>query len=81
MQQRMAGSMAIIAFAVCLLIGGWQADNTFTTTVCRALAAMAGTFVVGLILGAVAQKMLEENLRTEEKKLKNNEAKPAAEDR
>lgn len=81
MQQKMAGSMAIIAFAVCLLIGGWQADNTFTTTVCRALAAMAGTFFVGLILGAVAQKMLEENLRTEEKKLKNNEAKPAAEDR
>lgn len=81
MQRRLAGSMAILAFAICLLIGGWQADNTFTTTVCRALVAMAGTFVVGLILGAVAQKMLDENVRTEEKKLKNNKVKTAGEDR
>lgn len=81
MQRRLAGSMAILAFAICLLIGGWQADNTFTTTVCRALVAMAGTFIIGLILGAVAQKMLDENLRDEEKKLKNNEAKTAAQDR
>ncbi|MCC6422427.1 MAG: hypothetical protein IT447_03040 [Phycisphaerales bacterium] len=81
MQQRMAGSMAVLAFAICLLIGGLQADNTFTTTVSRALVAMAGTFVVGLILGAVARKMLDENLNDEVKKLKNNEAKTATEDR
>ena len=74
MPQRIAASLALIAFVVCLLIGGLEADNTFATTVGRALVAMAGTFVVGLVLGAMAQKMIDENLKKEEEKLKNSQA-------
>ena len=53
--------MSLVAFAVCLLMG-LRADNTFSTIVANALLAMAGTFAVGLVVGAMAQKMLDENL-------------------
>jgi hypothetical protein len=67
MPQRVAAILSILAFAMCLLIGGLEADNPFTTTVSRALVAMLGTFVVGLILGSMAQKMLKENVSATEK--------------
>ena len=60
MVKRIAGTMAIIAFALCL-IAGIGADNTFATSVARALIAMLATLVVGLIVGAMAQRMLDEN--------------------
>jgi hypothetical protein len=60
---RLAAILALLAFAFCLIVGGLQAGNTFTTTVSRALAAMAGTFVIGLILGSMGQKMIDENLK------------------
>ena len=69
---RIAATMSLIAFAICLLIGGLEADNTFTTVVGRALAAMAVTLVIGLIIGAMAQRMLDENLKAEEEKLKKS---------
>jgi hypothetical protein len=53
--------MALVAFAVCILVG-LQAENTFATIVSNALLAMAVTFVVGLVVGAMAQKMLDENV-------------------
>jgi len=74
MPQRVAAILSIIAFAMCL-VGGLQADNTFTTTVSRALMAMLGTFVVGLILGAMGQKMLTENVKMSEKKSKDLQSK------
>ncbi len=49
---------------------GIEADNTFTTTVERALMAMAVTLVIGLVVGTMASKMLEENLKSHEEKLK-----------
>ncbi len=58
----------MIAFAICLLIGAFQADNSFSTTVQRALVAMVVTLIVGLIVGAMAQKMLDENLKHQEEK-------------
>jgi hypothetical protein len=67
MPQRLAAVMSLLAFAVCLVIGGVGADNPFTTTVERALAAMSGTFVVALVAGYMAQKMIEENVRAAEK--------------
>lgn len=73
MPRRIAASLALIAFVICLLIGGLEADNTFATTVGRALVAMAGTFVIGLVLGAMAQRMIEENLKREAEKLKNSQ--------
>jgi hypothetical protein len=63
MPQRLAAILALLAFAFCLVVGGLETGNTFTTTVSRALAAMAGTFVVGLLLGAMAQRMIDENLK------------------
>jgi NhaP-type Na+/H+ or K+/H+ antiporter len=71
--KRVAAAMGLVMFAVTLLVGGIQADNPFSTAVLRALLAMAGTFVIGLVLGAMGQRMLEENLRARREKLKNNE--------
>jgi hypothetical protein len=62
MPTRLAAILALLVFAVCLLVGGIETGNTFTTTVTRALGAMIGTFVIGLIVGSMGQKMIDENL-------------------
>jgi len=62
MPQRMAAAMSLIVFALCLLIGGLGADNSFGVAVGRALVAMAGTFVVALVIGHMAKRMIEENV-------------------
>jgi len=71
MTHRMAASMSLIVFATCLAAGA-VAGNSFSTTVGRALLAMGGTYVIGLIVGAMGRKMIEENLRAEEKKLRDS---------
>jgi L-asparagine transporter-like permease len=71
--QKVAAILAMLAFAMCMVVGGLQADNPFVTTVSRSLVAMAGTFVVGLVLGAMGQKMLTENVA--QKKVKDLAAK------
>jgi uncharacterized membrane protein len=80
MPRRLAASAGLVVFAVCLVLGA-GAGNTFGTTVGRALLAMGGTVVIGLVVGAMGQRMLEENLRDAEKKLKNSAADPGAVDR
>ena len=70
MPRRLAAICALLVFALCLLLG-MGAHNTFTTTITRALVAMAGTFAIGLAVGAAAQKMLDENLNTEQQRLKD----------
>jgi hypothetical protein len=62
MTRRIAASLSLIAFAVCLVMGGFQAENSFSTSVQRALVAMVITLIVGLAVGAMAQKMLDENI-------------------
>ena len=69
MPKRMAAVCALLVFALCLVLG-MQANNSFTTTVTRGLVAMACTFVVGLVLGTAAQRMIDENLKHEEERLK-----------
>jgi uncharacterized membrane protein len=64
--KRISASLSLIAFAICLLIGAFEADNSFATTVQRALLAMVITLFVGLLIGAMAQKMLDENLKHHE---------------
>lgn len=81
MPTRIAAACSVLVFAVCLVIGGFQADNTLATTVGRALVAMGGTFVVGLVLGVMAKRMLEENIEMEKKKLKNKEMESLVDDR
>lgn len=67
--KRIAVVMSLTVFVACLFIGGFDAKNTFGTTVWRALLAMAGTLVIGLVVGVAAEKMLDENLKDQEKKL------------
>ena len=80
MTQRIAALTSLVAFAFCLIVG-LQADNTFGTTVSRALTAMCVTFCIGLVLGAMAQKMLDENVKHEQEKLKVSEAQTPVSDR
>ena len=69
-------------FAVCLVSGrGIEADNTFATTVERALMAMVGDVRHRAGRRAMAQKMLEENVKHRKEKLKNSEAKSEPSDR
>lgn len=70
MPLRIAGILSLFAFAVCLVAGAFGAANPFSTIVMRALSAMACTFTVGLVVGLMAQKMLEENLSEEGRRLK-----------
>jgi len=81
MPRRIAATLSLIAFAICLLIGGFQAENSFATTVQRALVAMVVTLIVGLVVGAMAQKMLDENLKHEEEKTINPSTKSEGADR
>jgi hypothetical protein len=68
MNKRIAAAMSLVAFALCLAMG-IAAENTFATTVSRALGAMLATLVVGLIVGAMAQRMLDENLAARKRDL------------
>ena len=70
MPLRIASTLSLLSFAACLVAGGFAGGNGFATVVWRALSAMACTFVVGLVVGLMAQKMLEENLAAESKRLK-----------
>lgn len=79
--RRIAAVLALIAFSFTLVIGGVQAGNSFATTVLRALAAMAATFVLGLVAGAMLNRMVEENVAVQEKKLKELSAESTANDR
>lgn len=62
MPNRLAGILALIAFALCLLVGLVEADNDFGTVVWRALVAMGGTLLVGYCIGLMAERMIKENV-------------------
>ena len=61
MPQRMSAAMAFLAFAVCL-VAGLAAGNSPATILGHALEAMGATLVIGLVVGWMARRMLEENL-------------------
>ena len=62
---RVAAVTSFVVFAVCLVAG---ADNPFGTAVGRALVAMGATLGVGLIVGWMGQKMIEENVTQQQAK-------------
>ena len=80
MATRVSGILSLLVFAICLVVG-LEVDNTFATTVERALTAMMVTAVIGLVLGGMAGKMLDENLKSREEKLKKNSASSPQDDR
>ena len=65
MPTRIAGCLSLLSFAACLLAGGLGGDAAFGTILGRALGALCFTFVLGLLVGAMAQRMLEESLEKE----------------
>jgi NhaP-type Na+/H+ or K+/H+ antiporter len=77
--RRLAVAVALIVFSVCLICG-MMAENTFVETVRRALIAMFVTLLVGLVIGSMGQKMLQENVKQLAKKQENSE-KPQTKDR
>lgn len=77
---RVAAAMSLVVFMVCLL-AGMAADNPFSTIIVRALLAMAATMVIGLVVGSMAQKMLDENIAAEEQKFKKSAAFPTEDGR
>lgn len=79
MPNRIAGILALIAFAICLLLGTFSAENTFTTVVYRGLLAMLGTYVVGYGVGIAAEKMLSENVEAHERRIAAEQKAAAAE--
>ena len=81
MPKKLAATLALLAFAACLVAGGVHAGNPFGTTVQRALLAMATTYVIGLVIGLMAQKMIEENLKTAQKKLLDSRTEVGTRDR
>jgi putative Mn2+ efflux pump MntP len=80
MPNRIAATTSLIAFAICLVMG-MVAENPFSTILLRALAAMGVTLIVGMVLGAMGQKMIEENIRDQEKSRENSESKSASDGR
>jgi NhaP-type Na+/H+ or K+/H+ antiporter len=78
---RFASTISLLVFAACLLIGTLQASNPFETVILRALLAMFVTMLVGLVVGWMAQKMLDENLSDREKKSEKLEVKTGQSDR
>lgn len=81
MAMRMAAVMALTSFILCLVVGAFEADNPFGTTVYRALVAMIFTLIVGMLIGAAFRAMLRENLSQMEKKLKDPSRSAAVSDR
>lgn len=73
MEKRVAAITALIAFAMCLSIGAFEARNSFATTVSRALLAMLGTYVVGYFVGMMAERMMREHSDGLEKKATHGE--------
>ena len=71
---------ALIAFAMCLVMGIVR-ENDFVTTLSRALKGMFVMFFVGLVVGWMAQRMLDENLSDQAKNEENEESKSTPQDR
>jgi hypothetical protein len=78
--RKIAAALSLLVFAMCLLCGV-AAQNSFSETLTRALEGMFATLVIGMIIGAMAQKMLDENLAQIAKKSELSEAKPPTPDR
>ena len=61
--------------------GRWAHTTVRATTVWRALVTMAGTFAVGLVVGAMADKMAKESAALKLAKKEKSSEEKAASDR
>ncbi len=69
MAARIAGTLSLIAFACCLMAGVLVGDNTLETAVLRALVGLGVTFIVGFVVGLMAERMVRESLDRDAAKL------------
>ena len=69
MPRKVAAAAALLVFALCIIYGGFAAENTVETTLTRAMWAMAGAGAVAFVLALMAQRMLRENVEREEQRL------------
>jgi len=68
--KRIAAICSLLAFSLSVIVG-IEAGNSFATTVQRALIAMVGTLVIGLVIGTMLHRMIEENLQNELKRIQS----------
>jgi len=57
-----AAIVGLLAFAGCIIVG-LLANNPFETTLLRALGGLAGGMLLGLAVGWLAQRLVEEQFR------------------
>ena len=57
-----AGTMGLSAFVIAV-VAGLGAGNDASTVLLRALVAMAACHVVGMVIGAVAERTLDEHVK------------------
>jgi hypothetical protein len=69
MARRLAASLSLLVFAICLIVG-IDSGNPLATILSRGLFAMLGTLVISLIVGTMAQRMLDENLSRKEQEMR-----------
>ena len=72
MPRRLAATLALLVFSICLIVG-IDAGNSMATVLGRSLVAMGGTLLIALLVGAMAQRMLDENVSQKELALKQSE--------
>jgi hypothetical protein len=69
MMTRIACTLSLLAFVATLVSGSLVAGHPLTTAIPRALVAMAGMFAIGLVVGWMAKKLIEESLQKEVERL------------
>ena len=77
---RLAVCMACMALGVSLLMG-LKVDNPATVILTRALGAMAIFYMIGGILGTIAETVIEEHFRLKQEEHEAMQAAQAAQDR
>ena len=77
MEQRIGAIAALIAFAMCLAVGAFEARNPFGTVLWRSLVAMFWSYVVGYLVGMAAERMMRERRAALEKKSEHAEGTTA----
>ena len=60
--------MAFLGFSLSLIIGLWV-NNPFTTVVSRSLVVLFFSYILGLILAGIGQKVIVENFEVERESL------------
>lgn len=75
MPTKIAGILSLLAFAISLLVGAFDAQNSLVTIIWRAVLMMGMALVVGYVVGLMAETMLSHHLSD----LKNNFGKKTEE--